>query len=417
MSGRISGLQQRILELNPLAPYVHCLMHSINLAVQDAIGDVPQARDTLNMVKDVINFIRSSPKRETQFEMQMADTNTSGSRSLKPLCPTRFTVRVQAVKSVVDNYQCLLEFFANDVMWLQAGHDAATKARGFERWLGQTETLLMMQLLIIVLGPVEELATVLQSPTISIQQAIRLSENMISRLKDHRDEMYNDAKLLIQPLATRLNLSELSMPRRRVPPRRIDNGAPPATLTVDEYWRNICYAVMDTTINTVANRIHQHVLEVYAQAEHLLEECYTGISLGNILQKLDDLFVALPALAAEADKELLASQLRSLRSLAGDRPFSMQELISFLSSLSHPIMGELRVLIRLLLLLPVTTATVERSFSAMKRVKTYIRSTMSSIRLNSLALLHAHKERTMELDIDKLVEEFGSSNEIRRLIL
>ena len=41
--------------------------------------------------------------------------------------------------------------------------------------------------------------------------------------------------------------------------------------------------------------------------------------------------------------------------------------------------------------LPITTATTERSFSALRRLKTYLRSTMKEDRLSGLALMDIHK--------------------------
>ena len=41
--------------------------------------------------------------------------------------------------------------------------------------------------------------------------------------------------------------------------------------------------------------------------------------------------------------------------------------------------------------LPVTTCTVERSFSTLRRIKTWLRSTMSSNRLNGLAMMSVHQ--------------------------
>lgn len=61
-------------------------------------------------------------------------------------------------------------------------------------------------------------------------------------------------------------------------------------------------------------------------------------------------------------------------------------------------------LLRILLTMPVTTATAERTFSALRRLKTYLRSTMSQARLNHVMLLHTHMERTDELDILQIIE-------------
>ena len=53
----------------------------------------------------------------------------------------------------------------------------------------------------------------------------------------------------------------------------------------------------------------------------------------------------------------------------------------------------------------------ERSFSALKFIKNYLRSTMTDEHLNGLAVLFAHPDIT--LDYDAAIDEFGKSN--RRL--
>ena len=60
----------------------------------------------------------------------------------------------------------------------------------------------------------------------------------------------------------------------------------------------------------------------------------------------------------------------------------------------------------------VSTATPERSFSAMWRVKTYMWSAMGAERLSGLALLHTYRD--WNIDTDKVVQEF-CAKKVRRL--
>ena len=64
------------------------------------------------------------------------------------------------------------------------------------------------------------------------------------------------------------------------------------------------------------------------------------------------------------------------------------------------------LLIRLYLKIPVTSASPERTFSALKRVLTYIRSTMNESRLNNCLLPHVHKNLTDELDLILVTIQF-----------
>ena len=61
----------------------------------------------------------------------------------------------------------------------------------------------------------------------------------------------------------------------------------------------------------------------------------------------------------------------------------------------------------LLLTLPVTAATCERSFSKLKFIKSYLRSIMSEEWLSDLAMLSIENERTKKLDISKVVDIFA----------
>ena len=59
---------------------------------------------------------------------------------------------------------------------------------------------------------------------------------------------------------------------------------------------------------------------------------------------------------------------------------------------------------------PVTSATVEGSFSSLCLIKTYLRSTMTSQWLNKLFLLYVHKHLTDSLDLVSVVKKFVSAN-------
>ena len=63
--------------------------------------------------------------------------------------------------------------------------------------------------------------------------------------------------------------------------------------------------------------------------------------------------------------------------------------------------------------MPATNAVSERSFSALKRVKTYLRST-TDCRLNHLTMLHVHKDRTDALSLVDLANDFAGEKENRK---
>ncbi|XP_050373136.1 uncharacterized protein LOC126790827 [Argentina anserina] len=70
---------------------------------------------------------------------------------------------------------------------------------------------------------------------------------------------------------------------------------------------------------------------------------------------------------------------------------------------------------KLLLTIPVTIACVERSFSKLKLIKSYLRSTMSQERLNDLAMLSIEKEFAEKLECSCLIDTFASKNARRAI--
>ena len=67
-------------------------------------------------------------------------------------------------------------------------------------------------------------------------------------------------------------------------------------------------------------------------------------------------------------------------------------------------------LTKIILTMPATNAISERSFSALRRMKTWLRSTMNQTRLNWCMVLHIHNDDTDKLNIVDVVNEFVSRN-------
>ena len=68
--------------------------------------------------------------------------------------------------------------------------------------------------------------------------------------------------------------------------------------------------------------------------------------------------------------------------------------------------------IALVLVMPATNAVSERSFSCLRRLKSYLRATMSQSRLNNVMVLHVHTNLTDKLSLVDIGNNFisGSSH-------
>jgi hypothetical protein len=65
---------------------------------------------------------------------------------------------------------------------------------------------------------------------------------------------------------------------------------------------------------------------------------------------------------------------------------------------------------RILFTIPITVASAKRSFSKLKLLKNYLRSTMSQESLNRLATLCIEKKLLDDVNIEAIIDDFASRN-------
>ncbi|WAR10621.1 hypothetical protein MAR_035697 [Mya arenaria] len=98
--------------------------------------------------------------------------------------------------------------------------------------------------------------------------------------------------------------------------------------------------------------------------------------------------------------------------LAVDRPAAPASLAESITLASKALYPSIRHCLTLSMVMPVSTATAERSFSVMRRVKTHLRSTMGTEHLSGLGLINVYRER--EISAERVVDKF-TYQQTRRL--
>ena len=110
MRGARSGVAKKILDIERRAIYTHCYGHSINLAVNDAMKLCKPIKISLEITHEITKLIKYSPRREELFRSLKSEHDHHGGThgpDMQVLCPTRWSVRANALKSVLDNYDVL----------------------------------------------------------------------------------------------------------------------------------------------------------------------------------------------------------------------------------------------------------------------------------------------------------------------
>ena len=103
------------------------------------------------------------------------------------------------------------------------------------------------------------------------------------------------------------------------------------------------------------------------------------------------------------------------RSLKNDVT-SLSDVIRELYPLKNAFPCLINVL-QIALTIGISTAECERSFSSLKRIKTYLRTKMSNDRLSNLARLAIEKQLSKQISLENIIQEFAAQDNNRQITL
>ena len=205
-------------------------------------------------------------------------------------------------------------------------------------------------------------------------------------------------------------------PRKRRVPRRFETGEAPATFpsSAEDHNRPIFFEAMDLICQGISDRFDQPGYRAYSGLETLLLTATKEEELDSAALDVVKLY------EGDFGTDLLASQLQtfgvdwraSCSSSCVSQTFA--DILSYAVALSpaqQVLLADVCTLIKLILVMPATNAARERSFRAMRRVKSYLRTTMTQALLNHLMLLHVHKDRTKSLEEAEVARRFVAGSE------
>jgi hypothetical protein len=263
----------------------------------------------------------------------------------------------------------------------------------------------------LVLGHADNLSSTLQHQSMSAAAGQEIAQMTVKTIESLRtDGMFDLFWEKVNRFASANEVNEARLPRQRKRPRRYEGGTSTGEFheTPKQYYRQHYFEAIDLIVNCIQDRFDQPGYKVYSTLESLL------IKACKQEEFEDDLEAVCAFYKDDFDQSLLSAQLqifpihfRQENGVLDDISFS--DLKAYFSSLSKSqtaLVDQVAKVMQLILVMPATNASSERSFSALRRVKNYLRSTMLQERLNYLMLLHVHKGRTDKLCLKTAINDF-----------
>ena len=414
--GHISGVAKRFQDENPSAISVHCLAHCINLCVQDIARKNKCVKDALNFAMEVIQLIKYSPKRQVVFEsVQRQQQEGSLASGIRTLCPTRWTVRAGAMQAILDNYETVrvtMEVSSH------GSDDCSRRASGMLALMDKFQTFFGLKLSVMIFSITEQLSVTTQGVNTSVDDCFTAAHITLQGLAKYRsDEMFRKFFELAKEEAQD-KCDPPTLPRQRQIPRRLNDGAAGhAFQSVDDLYRKEYFDVIDNVKGDLERRFTQRNFLFVRNIESLLIDSANGEPI-TVPQEVADMY------HTDLDMHKLKLQLQLLPDAVKSVPLNgiqikqvtriqtICDIFNQQPSLKK-FLTEVHKLLKIYLIVPVTTASAERNFSALKRIKTFLRNSMTQQRLNHCMFLHIHQDRTDTLNLRDIAEEFIQKNERR----
>ncbi|KAG9282427.1 zinc finger MYM-type protein 1-like [Astyanax mexicanus] len=385
MSGIYSGVQKRILDKEPNAVYVHCAAHNLNLVLNDACQHITEIKEYYDILQRLYVFFSQSIKR-----WELLENHLKSKPTLKRLCPTRWASRRDALYALRFRYADILQALTKITLRSKKS-DERTEAMGLLKAMEAFEFVMMTVIQEKILETINIVSQVLQKKDVDLLQAASLLGNATCTLAQLRDQ-FDNLKCTAQGLASSWGIRcNFRHKRTRRIKRHFDELTEDQRLTNPEeiFKVNGFYMCIDTVVSQVRTRFH---------------------GMDSVTRKFQFLC---PTELLRASDEALNESAQTLAAIYNEdlsSEFSSQ-LLSFRNALG---VTDVATALKLFLTIPVTVASAERSFSKLKMIKNYLRSTMSQDRLSGLAMLSIESQRARRMDLTEIVKEFAQKNVRRR---
>jgi len=379
MSGSINGVQELIREVskNPY-PYVHCYAHRLNLVLVDTSKNVSSIHNTIGILEAIYSFQSSSSLRHTLF--LEAQENSDKILKIPQNCDTKWVSKYKGVHFFKIRFKCVR---ALKICITSKKPKEAAEARDLLSQFATFDNLLMLSCLDDLLLHINSLSVYLQSKSIDLSKCLSLIECTKDQIKSMRNEnKFND---IYDKVIDVVDDCEISVPAGK-------NRKKNASSKLKDYLVKSC-VVRNHTDDISDNKMKMKI-QYFEIIDNILMEMNRRFKQTDLIEAVEacnpsskmfldfNTFLKLPGISTDDHfLEKLKAQCDLGKKMFTTESNSM-EIYIIIKDMGASFL-EMEEVYRRILVIPVSSATPERSFSTMRRIKTFNRSTMTGERLHN----------------------------------
>ncbi|CAB4021489.1 zinc finger MYM-type 1-like [Paramuricea clavata] len=416
MSGVHNGVQKLIkYRSSKPVPFIHCAAHNLNLVINDAVNSVVDNDNFFGVIQSIYVFFSSSINRSRDLQLLAVDS----SLSLKKLCVTRWSSRVDSVRGVRDRFVDILKRLTV-ISLTSKDKKERDEAVGIKK---NTAKINFIINIVYHKSKIDFIINQLHIKGTAIKKCrpqcrFQILSISLSELRYLRNS-WESVRMTANALAASWGIPiEFEKRRERGVKQFFGELASDSRIEDSEraFKINIFYRTIDVAVTQIEVRFKgtQMVAEkfdfLFPRNFVKLEVAEIKLATSNLLRVYGEDFDG-----DDLEREVRSFQVEFLDELKAEDVTSVSNILEIIYKAriasSFP---QLCKLLLLFLTIPVTVASAERSFSKLKIIKSYLRSSMAQERLDGLTLISIENKEITQTLKDKVINHFAFVNARRK---
>ncbi|XP_024634768.1 zinc finger MYM-type protein 1-like [Medicago truncatula] len=430
MRGEWNGLQALFMKDCPYAYYVHCFAHRLQLALVTASREVASIHKFFEKLTFVVNVVGSSTKRHDELQaaqakeienlLETGEIVTGKGKNqvgtVKRAGDTRWGSHFNSICSLISMYEAtctVLKIIAKDAKKFAQRADADSSYNHLKSF----DFIFILHLMKEIMGTTDLLCQALQKQSQDVVNAVILVRSTKALIQDLRENGWDK---LFANVVSFCEKHDIEVPdlndchsTTRFGRSRLEENQ----VRIEHYFRvEIFFTTIDKQLQELNSIFSEQAMDLLTLSCALSpEDGYKAFDINTICTLVEKYY---PMDFSDQEKINLPFHLKhflfearessTLKNLS-----TIQELCSCLAA-AIPANGQpkkhllLDRLLRLVMTLPVSTATTERSFSAMKIIKSKLRNKMEHGFLANSMSVYIERDISECISYESIIDDFKS---------
>ncbi|KAK9062854.1 hypothetical protein SSX86_020044 [Deinandra increscens subsp. villosa] len=420
MRGEFNGLKAKILEENSSAYYIHCFAHQLQLVVVTVARKHLGVVNFFDNISILMNVVCSSCKRSTILREEekekvekeigsgILDTGTGLNQELSFIRPgdTRWNSHYKTLTRLVDMFPSIIKVleYVKDECNNTSSQNQAISMLNF---LSSFESVFYLHLMLKILGYTDSLSQALQRKDQDILEAVKLVETAKGKLQKFRESGFERLLKNIHLFCGKHDIEILKMDANYVNERAKRQRF---NITTQHHYKFDCFnTVVDMEIQEFGDRFSEINTELLKNmTAYIPYDSFSKFDEAKLMRLCEFYpydFDNGEKIALEHQLDLYIDNVRKDERFANLKGIGdlARVMVETRKHISFPLVYRL---LKLTLVLPVATATVERCFSAMKIVKTNLRNRIGEDFLNACVICTVEKEALESVTNEVVIDRF-----------